>query len=92
MDNERFQELDLTKLEDNEKFQQLVAKQFTRINERFEHVDKHLDSIETLLKQNHEDTEKMAIQVEQLVTEHNDLMDYFLKGLESNKNKQTTTI
>lgn len=103
----------MTRLEENEKFQEFVIKQFTRIDEqftkiderftkfdnkfvkideRFDHVDKRLGSIENLIKQHHQDTEKMAIQVEQLVTEHDDLTNYFLKRREINKNKQTTTI
>lgn len=71
---------------ENEKFQELVIEQLGKVVQKLEQHDKRFDAleerlgnVEDLLKQHHEDTEKTASQVEQLVTEQDDLTNYFLK-------------
>lgn len=57
---------------ENEEFQKLVLTHFKELSEhlakmdgRFDTIDVRLENIENSIKQHHEDTEKIAVQVEQ---------------------------
>lgn len=48
---------------ENEEFQKLVLAHFDKLSDRFGGIEARLGNIEELLKQHHEDTEKIAVQV-----------------------------
>lgn len=51
------------KLESNDKFQEVVVKQFGELNDRLTHIDYQLDKIERHVRQHHDEIELVAIQV-----------------------------
>jgi len=95
MEDDKYQEIVLKKLEKHDQLFEQLAQQMLKISEKLEHIsssqDKRFDNLEVLLKQHHEETEKIARQVERLVTEQDDLASYFLKRREINNRQHTKT-
>jgi chromosome segregation ATPase len=70
-----------TKLESNEKFQELVVRQFGELNDKLTHMDYQLDKLDRHARQHHDEIELVAIQVRGLQRnpDKDDVTDYFAK-------------
>jgi len=88
MDNEKFQELILErldkidkKLESNEKFQEIVVRHFGEIQQQFSANSYQLDKLDKHARQHHDEIELVAIQIRGLQREPNkdDVTNYFSK-------------
>jgi hypothetical protein len=71
----------IAKLEGNEKFQELVVRQFGELNDKLTRMDYQLDKLDRHARQHHDEIELVAIQVRGLQREpsQNDVTDYFAK-------------
>ena len=86
MENEKFQELVIEqlekvvlKLEQHDQRFDTLEERIGDVENRLVKVEDRLINLEDLLKKHHEDTEKIELQVEQLVTDQDYFTNFLLK-------------
>lgn len=71
---------------ENEKFQEVVIEQLSEVILKLDQHDKPFDileericKVEDIHKKHHEDSENIALEVEQLISDQDDLVNYFIQ-------------
>jgi predicted nucleic acid-binding Zn-ribbon protein len=86
VDNEKFQELVLAQFGEMNKQFEKIDQQFEKIDQRFEKIDQRFDGIESQIKdlkglalQHHKETELIALRIDKLIENENEIEDLFIK-------------